>query len=156
MKHLLPWTHTSENITTPTQCYSIYSECVYRMYAERHICYKKRSYLCRFYHLSISVTQFRILSIPQWSAQRQITRAACCSDRKALCSDPLQALWQTRTEISRKIIEVRGRFPKAARTGHLSWCRMVHTPPLSPQVRSEAQIVFSEAFPGHLQPGPQW
>lgn len=35
-------------------------------------------------------------------------------------------------------------------TGHLSWCCMVHTIPPSPEVQFEAQMVFTETFPGNF------
>lgn len=53
-----------------------------------------------------------------------------------------------RTGTSTKIIEVRGRFPKAARTlVILADTECTHDPPLSPEVQFEAQMVFTETFP---------
>lgn len=122
MRLLLPWTHTNENITAPTQYLSTYSvcahtECIYT-WAESHICNDAVSYLCRFAsskHLRHSVWAFILCSVKcpetNTAAQRVARR------EKYFASDPLSdPLTDEDGSIDQNNRSQGGRFPKMART----------------------------------------
>lgn len=84
---------------------------------QSHICNKAASHLCQFAsskHLRHSIRAF-ILGSVEHPATNTAAQRVVRIEKYSLVI-PFQALWQMRTGTSTKIIEVRGRFPKAART----------------------------------------
>lgn len=100
-------------------------------------------------HLCHSIRAF-ILSSVMYAATNTAAQHIVQME-KYLVMIPFQTLSQMRTETSDKIIEVRGRFPKVARTlvilADAVW--YIQSPP-SPEVQFEAQMVFTETFPGNF------
>lgn len=106
---LLPLPHS---IRAHTAC--VHTGCTHA-WAESHMCNKAAGCLCQFAsskHPRQSVWAFILCKKPatNTAAQRVVQTE---KDSQVI---PFQALWQTSAETSTKIIEVRGRFPKVART----------------------------------------
>lgn len=104
---ILPLPHS---IKADTAC--VHTECT-----QSHICNKAASHLCQFAsskHLRHSILAF-ILGTFEHPATNTAAQHVVRIEKYSLVI-PFQALWQMRTGTSTKIIEVRGRFPKAART----------------------------------------
>ncbi len=94
----------------------VHTECTHA-WAESHICNKAASHLCQFAsskYLRHSLWAFILRSVKYPATNTEAQHVV--QIEKYSLAIPFQALWQMRTETSTKIIEVRGRFPKVART----------------------------------------